>query len=300
MARCYNFVVIQFPAHPVRNERLNLGIAIFDRDRLDVRATARLEKLRAISAAVDIHTVQNALNQLSRTDQITRNLGSGSPKERLLELSAICPFEFSTMGEFVAPDSESYQRQIDLLLKRLVDPEPAPVGPVAKRSSSLLKSIKSALRSERVLAKRGESLDAHRVVSNHQIAEGLSADLLLKNGAMHIVETVDASSSDGSLKRAISGVAVSALVFEQARMHFGEAHTNTQLVYTASAFFEKSLSPALSAAEHQGARLVNWQSADDQRKFITSLARLAIPLEKGKPRPAVQIDASVQHKFNLN
>jgi hypothetical protein len=181
-----------------------------------------------------------------------------------------------------------------------VEPEPAPAPVATKRPTRLLRALKKALRTERILAKTGEGLDAHRVVANHRIAEGLTADLVLKNGEFHVVEAVDAGADETPLRRMIADVAVSALVFEQARMTFGEQHTAAKLVYRASSVVEGVLAPSLQAAEHQGAQLVNWESQDDQRKFLTYLTSLAEPLGKIGRHASSNVHASTQHKLSIN
>jgi hypothetical protein len=101
---------------------------------------------------------------------------------------------------------------------------------------------------------------------------------------MHVVETVDASGSDESARKAVSEVGIAALVLERARMKFGRDQTNGRLVYSASAALEHVARPSLEAAENQGARLVNWDSADDRAKFIQSLAMLATPIPTKRGR----------------
>jgi hypothetical protein len=61
-------------------------------------------------------------------------------------------------------------------------------------------------------------------------------------------------------------------------MKFGENQMKGRLVYSASPALERVAMPSLQAAEHQGAQLVNWDSADDRTKFIHSLAMLATPI----------------------
>jgi hypothetical protein len=299
MARSYNFCVVQFPAHPIREERLNLALAIFCDGTLDVRPARRLDKLKAISAALDLDAVRDSVCQLSEIDAFVRASGETSPQDRLRELASFASFEFSSLGEFLAPNADAYETTVSELLQRLVEPEPAPTPRANKKPTRLLRALKTVLRTQRILAKKGEGLDTHRVVANHQIAEGLTADLLLKNGAMHVVEAVDASSDDMPLRRMISDVAVSALVFERARMTFGLQQTSTQLVYRASSMLESIITPSLQAAEHQGAQLVNWESLDDQRRFLAYLSSLAEPIEAKNTR-AASVHASTQPKLRLN
>jgi hypothetical protein len=181
---------------------------------------------------------------------------------------------------------------------KLVEPERAPSRNV-RRPTRLLREVKSAFQSERVLAKKGEGLEAHRIVANHKVAEGLSADLILKNGSMHVIQTADASSDDGSIRRSIANIAVAALVFEQARMHFGEENTVPRLVYKASSNMESIISPSLDAAEHQGALLINWESRDDRNRFIVELTSLAEPTTK-KRDAGIMVHASAQPHLKLH
>lgn len=301
MARSYRYSIVRFRAHPVREERLNFALAIFHDDQLDVRPARRLEKLKAISAALDLDAVRDSVAALGEVDAVCRRSAAVMPQHRLEYLAALAPFEFSTLGEFHAPSAEAYEAQVTALLKALVEPEPAPAPEVRKKPTRLLRSVKMALKSEGILARKGEGLEAHRVVSNHQIAEGLTAELLLKNGAMHVVETVDAFADEAPLRRMISDVAISALVFEQARMTFGEDDTQAQLIYRASATLEPAITPSLLVAEHQGAQLINWESGDDQRRFLSYLAMLAEPVDRSRKttgRPSIH--ASTQAKLNLN
>ena len=299
MSRCYKYSVAQFRAHPIRDERLNVGIVIFDEGRLEVRLPKSLDKLRAISSAVDIDMVWSALTRLAEVDDFARDSGYLSVEQRLEQMRQLSSIHLSSVGSFYANSSELFENAVGQLIHKLVEPEPAPQRQQKKRPTRLLSAVRTAFKAERVLAKKGETLDAHRVVTNQQIAEGLSADFLLKNGAMHVIETVDAS-SDASLRRSVSDVAVSALVFEQARITFGESVTSSKLIYKATSDRESALSPALHAAEHQGAKLVNWESRDDRLRFIVEMSSLAEPIPDKKLRTHRNVTASTQPKLRLN
>ena len=131
------------------------------------------------------------------------------------------------------------------------------------------------------------------------LADGLIADLVLKNGKMHVFETVDVSEPDTSAKRAVSDIAVSALVLEQARIKFGDEQTNSRLIYAASASVEAAARSCLQAAEHQGAELYNWSSVQDQVRLIASITSLATPIEtrRGRGRSAPQ-DGGPRFRFS--
>ena len=46
MDRDANFAIIQFAAHPARDERLNVGLIVFHKNSLDVRLSKRLDRVR--------------------------------------------------------------------------------------------------------------------------------------------------------------------------------------------------------------------------------------------------------------
>jgi len=298
MARWYSFAVARLAAHPNRDERLNVGLVIFDEARIDVRPAKNLDKVRAISAALEADKVRGAVQRLAELDGMLRSTeGVVDPDARLRALATISPLEFSGLGRFEAHSAEAYEQSIGQILGRLVEPEPAPMRKSVRRSR-LLSSIKAAFKAERVMARKGEDLSAHRVVAGWPLAEGLSVDLLLKNGAMHAIETVDAQSDDISIRKLVSDIAVSALVLERARMTFGEGETTGRLVYNATATNENLAKPSLLAAEHQGATLINWASRDDQLRLISDITKLAIPIER--KQSGAPINASTQNRLSLN
>lgn len=298
MSRFYKYAIAQLKNNPSRDERLNLAVVVLNGNELDVRVPKSLDKIRALSAAINIDKVRESLSRLPELDLFIQEQGVSTEEERLSRLAQVTPIAFSSIGQFNAASAEAYSSCVQQLLLKLVEPEPAPIKAMRRSATKLLADVKTAFKSEGVLALKGEGLDAHRIVMNHKVAEGLSADLLLKNGSMHVVQTVDASSEEASM-RMIKSIAVSALVFEQARMRFGEDQTNARLVYKASSTSEALIAPSLHAAEHQGATLINWESRDDRTRFIVELSSLAEPIDSRKLSPTF-VHASAVPKLKLN
>lgn len=278
MAHCYKFAVVRLAPDDVRDERLNVGAIVLTDTGIDVRLARRLEKVRSISAAVEPHTLRDLIENLKEVDDRLRVSGLDQGA-RLGVLSRMGPISLSKPGTFVADEANSYEERIAAILRTMVDPEPAPRRLREKRSK-LLTQVKTIFRRERVLARKDENIDSHRIVASYELDEGLVADLVLKNGAYHVIETVDASGDEDSLRRAISEIGVAALVLERARMKFGESATKARLVYNASSTLERIAKPSLDAVAHQNAELINWSSADDRGKFVHSLAALATPIER--------------------
>ena len=279
MAPSYNFAIIRFAPDDVRGERLNIGAIILENDRIDVRTTRRLERVKALSEALDFESLAELIDNIVDLDAQNRADGIVDYQERLSKLARIGPLSVSHAGTFVAESQSAYEARIASILKMLVEPEQAPKR-LRKKKSPLFSQIKRMFQNERVLARPAEGLESHRIVPYYELDDGLVADLVLRNGAYHIIETVDASGDEHSRRKAVVDVALSALVLERARMKFGEQSTRARLFYTASAALEHIAQPSLEAAEHQGAELINWASADDRNRFVHSLASLATPIQK--------------------
>jgi len=282
MDRFYKFAIVRFTPDRTRGETLNVGAVVMSDEGLDVRISSRLERTRALSNALDTGMLRELVNNLKVVDDALRDKGADADT-RVSMLSQIGPLTLSEFGAFRAENVNAYEDRLSKIFKSMIDPEPASPRSREKRSK-LLTQVKSLFRQERVLAKRDEGLDSHRIVAALELDQGLVADLVLKNGAMHVVETVDASGDESSLRKAIGEIGTAALVLERARMKFGERETKSRLVYVASPTLERIARPSLEAAENQGAEIVNWSSSDERTKFIHSLASLATPIERKTSR----------------
>jgi hypothetical protein len=297
MSHSYDYAIARLEANPSRGERLNLAIVVFDANGLTVHAGRNLEKIRAISSALDRSVIEQALSNLPVLDMNLREGDSLSLDKRLAALNDLSAVILSEPGRFFATTADMYDSTIQRLVTQLVEPEPAPPKKSKQKRSRLLTAVKTAFRTEKILARKGESLESHRVVLNEQLAEGLNADMLIINGAMHVVQTVDASHSERA-RGAIQDIGISALVFEQARIKYGPDDTKPRLVYSASAQLENSIGPALHAAEHQGADLINWESRDDRTRFIVDMSSLAEPTEPQKRVDFGQVVASARKNLH--
>lgn len=299
MSRSYRYAIAQLQANEMRGERLNLALVVFGADDLRVHVARNLEKVRAISAALSRAAIEQALFNLREIDSDIVSGGNAQIEDRIEALSQLSPMGFTDCGQFFASNASAYDEAVERLLRQLVEPEPPLRTTKPAKKTRLLTSIKSALRAEKILAKRGEGIDSHRIVADEVLADGLSADLLLKNGSMHVVQTVDASHIERA-KKAIQEIGVSALVFEQARIKFGDHQTSPRLVYSASSQLENSISPALYAAEHQGAELINWESQDQRTRFVVDMSSLAEPTTGQKSADFGRINASTRDVKRLN
>lgn len=293
MAGSSRFWLLQLRSHAIRGEALNVGILAERDGEYIVRLGSHMEKTRAITAAIDPDEIRSEVHELPRIlASCTSELVSSCVRDN--------SFLYADCKGLIQPgDANLFDHYLDDLVHRYVNPEPAPPKAIRKRSSRLRKELRDALRAEKILAKPTEGLESHRVLYRHALSEGVIADFVLQNGAMHVVETVDATSDMISVHRSITEIALSALTFEHARMRFSNSPVKPRLVYNVSATMEKAIEPSLAAARNQGAELVNWASFDERNKFLTTLASLANPAGKSLEQGAL-FNSSMLPRTKLN
>src|SRR3954462_8654930 len=132
MAASFEFAIIKLTSGDARDERLNVGLAVFTQDGLDVRVSRRLERVRAFSGAVDLPTFKSLLERLRDLDGQLANRRS-SVEDRLAFLSRLGPIHLSPAGQFTIEHPDLYEDRIAAILRTMVDPEPAPLRTREKR-----------------------------------------------------------------------------------------------------------------------------------------------------------------------
>lgn len=277
MTHSYRFAIIRFAPDPIRGESLNIGVISVNRAAVDIRLTRRLDRVRALSNAVDLNSIADIVNNVAKIDSENVKDGISDPDARLALLPFGGPLTLSQFGNFIAECEAVYEERLSSILRMFVEPEPARVKTKAKRTK-LFSQIRNVFKTANILARKDEGLESHRIVLGLELADGLVADMVLRNGQYNIIETVDATDGERSTRRIVSDIAISALVLERARMQFSDLHTKSRLVYVASAQVETLARPSLDAAQHQGAELVNWASDLDRRNFLGEISSIATPI----------------------
>jgi hypothetical protein len=91
MARSYRFAVVRFAPRDSRGESLNIGVVVFNGDRIDLRLTKRLDRVKSISGAVKAETLLSLLRNIETLDMQTVERGTTDVEARLKSLARIGP-----------------------------------------------------------------------------------------------------------------------------------------------------------------------------------------------------------------
>ena len=120
MSLSYDYAIAQLEANPSRGERLNIGIVVFDPEGLRIHFARNLEKIRAISAAIDREMVEQALRNLVTLDHGLMSDGLTAVSDRMDALNQISAVTFAPAGRFFADSVDTYDLSIHRLMTQLV------------------------------------------------------------------------------------------------------------------------------------------------------------------------------------
>jgi Protein of unknown function (DUF3037) len=124
MAHCYSFAIVRLGTNDAREERLNVGLAVFNGEKLDVRVGRRIDKVRALSAGVEMNTVRELISSLSKIDETLLLEKPLDIATRHAELRQFGPISLSSLGSFTAETGTDYESRVASILKAMVDVDP--------------------------------------------------------------------------------------------------------------------------------------------------------------------------------
>lgn len=251
-------VVSHYP-HPNRTEHVCIGIVVFRHDG-EVRAHFGddLRKLRAIDPRANLEKVRSWERELPE-------LVRGMPIEaahRFLQHFGTWRLS-ETLGAFRYDSEAQYQARVQNALLSLVAPADRPTTQ-REPKSRLHVDLKQTFQVKGWL---GRDIEAHQIVSRYPIGPEVSAEFALKNGRLHVIETLDLRTANTSQKR--TEAQAKALAF----------HMATRLDEHAAryAVMAGMTSPLANGARDLLAeyadRVYSWESPSDMSSLFSTLSQ---------------------------
>lgn len=261
------YVLMRAMPDAIRGEQVNVGIVVLFDDVARVYVGAEQWRLRALHPNLgDIDLRAWASDLEKELSLIPSNDG------KLFLLSAIG-------GGIIAAESSSYivgdsdeelSILIDGLLKRLVA-APARVFRASEKTSAVPRSklnsqLRAWFRSSKIFSPTMSGLSKGKVVPSFPIVpdEDLYADFALKNGSIHVIETLDLRKVD-RLTKALRGEAGwKSVLLDQARKTL-PADTKRIAVVTADDY--AVVRPLIGMVERYADDLISMESASDRQRL---------------------------------
>lgn len=256
MEHSYKFAILQAVPDPRRGERVNIGVAVFHADRLDLRF-GELQKLRSLTGR---EWEKYVASYSIRAEQVSKLYGSDA--ERLAALAAlervITPTSF---GWLEASNADEYEARVKDIMGSFVAKA---ISDRKQREPRINTEIALDFRKYKILAKGAEDLLSHKVVRNLEFEKhkGLRADFVLKNGMYHVTATLDLRKTNVRIDEAC----LKAVVLDKADDEFaGEKRLFGvyALVSTDAGNFKDHIGLLRDYADE----VFNWMDVDERRKY---------------------------------
>ncbi len=262
MARSFDFAVLRMAPDPARGEALNVGVVVFQPQRVELVFGEVLTRARHFYPSADQSLFDEAVGLFTRLD-----LPSFTTKERHRALSRIGLFELGDLGCFSLEDDrpETYQANVARLVAMFTGrrgQNKRPKGP-----PRLTTAVRSLFREEKVLAPAGDAaaIGNHKIVPDWPIPTrpSLKADLALKNRIMRVCEIVE-------LKLELDGPPPASLFEGVVTLDVAQREVDAQqrvLAYRASGPAAR-VDEALAIARMHATTLVNWDVPQERDQFV--------------------------------
>lgn len=257
--------LISYQPYSNRDERCTIGALVFDNDdKARLHLAFNLRKIRAIDPSCNISAVRDNLRDI--TDSINESSITWAAFK-----SGFGAIRFSEApGFFLYRDLVGYDKQVNTLLALMVEPNKVTNIKERRLNSGLFLELKRTFDQYGWLAKEVNEIDDHKVVAQYPISvkEQLFAEFALKNGKLHIVETIDFRAGIPSVKRLEAQG--KALVMDFAK----DLNHDTVCTAIVAASDHSEIKASLNVLNKYADRVISVNSSDDMNSFFSEWANL--------------------------
>lgn len=274
MSHLANYSVLRYFPYQNRGEHVYVGILVLLPDEsVRVHISPNLRKVKGIDPGADVEGIRNTETTIP---EFVKNMGWSGDEifPRLQEWGRVTPH--SNVSQFIFNTIEEYNERVQSILDSLVTPRRSK-GIQRDPLSRLFMDVKKAFNTYNWLGKSAEDINKHLIIPRFPVSErdGLKAEFALRNGRLHIIETVDFRVDNLGAKR--QEAMSKALVFDLAAKIEGKSVCS--YVVTAGAQ-SKQAKPITNLLGHYTTNILAWESADDLNSLLN-----AMETATGKLRP---------------
>lgn len=267
------FSLVRFQPDMSRQEVINVGIVLFLEDGPRVSIAPSQGKLLALSPNF----------RIARLFALGSNLqamaGSLWEESRSAEHVAACldglgAISLSRPG-VVQAEGRAEADVLEELQRDLVNPPPKRRERQAQ-TSRLHSELRQLFRQSGILGTTPNDINRHLVVPNFPIDPevGLFAEFALRNGQLHVTETVDFRTSAPSVKR--QEAQAKTLLLVQAQSSVGRADLKRYVVVTGAS---AQVQASMNLLERHSEDLIVRESSEDWRRYVDAMHAASHPGE---------------------
>lgn len=204
-----------------RHELVTVGLVILREGKWDVRMLSDPSKILALNPLFPAAGIANIQKTILSILNGAENFQMARARlSRYGNDPSLHPF----VGQFQAVENSQYEEKITGLMKRLILPVELPKSVEAKpRQRRLRTKLRNQFKKQGLFSTNPDDIEDHKIVGQYPIVadQGLFAEFALKNGAMHVTETIDFDVQSSSLRTKVLEAQAKTLVLASATEHFG-------------------------------------------------------------------------------
>lgn len=260
MATWYRYAVLRAMPDKLRGEVVNVGLVVVTPEgKVDIEIPDQMNKVAALDSELKHPVIADMASEIGFLTDIESNSVN---KEPLIEMACTGILRCSTFSDFRIDSPDQYRKRVNDLLKLLVLPVRHKRKATAPRITT---KIKRLFEKRDILGAAGD-IDKHLVVPQFPIdtERGFKADFALKNGVMHITQTIDMNTTDQSQKHAQA--ALHGLTLDRALDVFGQ-ETRRYVVYSATKK-NQVVNQTLNLLGDHTDEMFNLESSAETREYL--------------------------------
>ncbi|MDP4300367.1 DUF3037 domain-containing protein [Leptothrix discophora] len=265
------FSVVRFQPDMQRHEVANVGILLFGPDGPQIRIAANLTKLLALDPNLSLQEVHNSAADLVRfLGHLWR--GGAEPAQMCAAAGSGLAGLLLTPPGVISADAHDLESVLDDLEHRLVS-APAKRRAIKESTNRLNTELKTLFRQDGILGRAPDDISNHLVVPNFPIDPdtGLFAEFALRNGRLHVTETVDFRVGSNSEKK--REAQAKTLLLVQALEKVGRQDLQRYVVV--SGVTDAWAQPSVTLLSRHSDLLVVRESADDWSSYLDRIKKAA-------------------------
>ncbi|WP_421854601.1 DUF3037 domain-containing protein [Marinomonas sp.] len=264
----FHYSLLKCTADSKRQETVNIGIIVFKGKELDIRLLENSTKLQWFVNGI----VEDCLSDITeRYEFFTSHTETVEDKHKTIK-SFGGPITIGGLGYFMAKSEKSYSQKINQLMMMLVEP---PRTQRQTHRSMLATNIKKCFADKNLLGNKQDDILKHKVVPNYTLDEAadIKAEFMLKNGVYHLTETVDFNTQQ-SLPEKRRQTTDKLWTYAHAEKVL-DNDVKRYFVYSANTVNESRNQGLIDLVVRDDAEIYNWESLDDQKKYIDIIEKYA-------------------------
>lgn len=261
------FVVLR-AVDKVRGESVNAGIVLFTPDGVMVGVAPTANRIKALHpdfAAVSLAAWREGLQSALKSFAVKLP----DIAQQIAMLPLLCqPFTADTEPGSALLNADNPQETLEALLTWQVLTRQATVrakNGAPKRPTKLAAQMRTWFRNAKVFSSNAEDLSKGRVIANFPVAarDDLYADFAVKNGRLHVLETLDLRGVDHITASIRGDAAVKGITLDEART----AVDGERIAVVSASAFEIAR-PAIKMVERYASNVYVLESPKDKQAFV--------------------------------